>query len=209
MPLKDRIRRAMGSVSSSSGSSESNSGSRVPTATNTPGASGAATPTPSNCNSNATTPTITLTKTNNSTRLSLTKTLTWSRDKRSKEEKMADKQRKRLEYWAEKDRDEWSTPEDGHKRSGNKKRSKQHQDMLRQFEFDFNARRRSMSSWISGISPGQTRVGSVDSTEGQQLSPLPLRKRSSGAGMGASTLSRQVTREEQEPGHAIPSVAEE
>jgi hypothetical protein len=142
-------------------------------------------------------------------RLSLSKTLTWSREKKSKEEKMAEKQQKRLEYWEQKDKLEWTTPEDGWRRSG-KKRSKQHQDMLRAFEFDFSARRKSVSSWISGISPGQSRVGSVDDNA---ESAGKNRKRSSSAVIGSSSLSRQVTREESEGqdgslGRAIATVSE-
>lgn len=121
---------------------------------------------------------------------------------------MAEKQQKRLDYWEQKDRLEWTTPEDGWRRSG-KKRSKQHQDMLRAFEFDFTARRRSVSSWISGISPGRSRVGSV--VDNAEASGKP-RKRSSAAGNGGTPLSRQVTREEQEDGmgplnHAPSTVA--
>lgn len=106
---------------------------------------------------------------------------------------MAEKQKKRLDYWEQKDKLEWTTPEDGWRRSG-KKRSKQHQDMLRAFEFDFSARRKSVSSWISGISPGNSRVGSVDDTDGGKG-----RKRGSSTGMGRSSLSRQVTNEDEDP----------
>ncbi|KAE8441232.1 hypothetical protein EG329_005596 [Mollisiaceae sp. DMI_Dod_QoI] len=218
MALKDRFRRAIRSDRSSSSTSSSNNSnpnsnpvSRAATATPTPHISGSSTPTPtpnpfSHNRSASNNPSITLTKTHTTTFSSssklpapLTRSLTWTNlnllDRRTKEEKMAEKQQKRLEYWEQKDRDEWSTPEDGWRRAGAKKRCKQHQDLLRAFEWKFREGERGRNSLegrrsvVSGISPGQSRVGSVDDVgvvEGG-------RKRSSGVGM--TPLSREVSDE--------------
>lgn len=57
-----------------------------------------------------------------------------------------------------------------------------------------------MGSWISGVSPGQSRVGSVDSSEENMGKN---RKRSSGAGAGVSALSREVTNEDEDDDDSV------
>jgi hypothetical protein len=151
--------------------------------------SGAATPVPS----------ITRTGTNSSNRLSLSKTLTWGRSSRLTPE---EKERKKLEEWRRKDAEAWNMAP----KKPNKHKSKAHQDLLRTFELRFKDVRASLegrrpSSMFSGISPGQSRVNSVDNG-------YPAgRKRSSAAGLGP--LSREVSLEDDAPPHSVGTVLEE
>jgi len=73
-------------------------------------------------------------------------------------------ERKRLEEWEKNDLKEWSEPKG--------RKGRKHQDMLRAFEWSFGRKgstdssggvRRSASIW-SGVSPGTSRMGSVDSS---------------------------------------------
>jgi hypothetical protein len=137
-------------------------------------------------------PSITLTKT--STRLS--KTLTWN--SKSSKAKQEEKAKKRLEDWEKRDEEEWKAP--GTKYPGRK--SKAHQDLLRAFEWKRGSfegsragegRRWSLRSSFSGVSPGTSRVNSVEGGE------IPKR---TGSGAGAAArkrsggLSREVSRED-------------
>lgn len=84
-------------------------------------------------------------------------------------------------------------------------KSKAHQDILRSFEMKFKDVRTSFegrrgSSLWSGVSPGQSRVNSVDSGH-----PPFGRRRSAGIGM----LSREVTRDEDLPPSNVATVVEE
>lgn len=87
---------------------------------------------------------------------------------------MAEKHAKNLQYWEKANELEWSTPEDGHKRQklgGKGKRDRRCQELLRGCEINWNGgRRRSVGSWISGVSPGCSRVGSVVGGKGNGLS---------------------------------------
>lgn len=88
----------------------------------------------------------------------------------------------------------------------NGRKSKAHQDVLRAFELNFKNARRSLSdSMFSGISPGQSRVGSVDHSMSPRTSMA--RKRSSVAG----GLSREISQEDVEVvrPRGVGSVAEE
>jgi hypothetical protein len=192
MPLKDRFRRAIGkSERSYSTSSSSESSTPIPSIPQ----SGTATPISSNPNAP---PTITLTKTNTSNRLS--KTLTWGRSAKLSPE---EKERRKIEEWRKKDEEQWDMPS----RRNARHKSKAHQDILRTFELRFKDVRASFegrrsSSLFSGISPGQSRVNSVDN--GRPLNAT--RKRSSGAGMGP--LSREVSRDDM-PSQSVATVIEE
>jgi len=93
------------------------------------------------------------------------------------------------------------------------KKSKAHQDLLRAFEWKLGEGRKSIDgrksgSFMSGISPGTSRMGSVD--DGHALGRVwsAGRKRSSVAGAGP--LSREVSRDE-ESGvmHPVGTVTEE
>ncbi|KAE9378680.1 hypothetical protein N431DRAFT_433791 [Stipitochalara longipes BDJ] len=186
MPLKDRFRRAITMPSRSNSSSLSH----TPTVPATPTNEEGSTPTPS----------ITLTKT--SSRLGLSKTLTWGNRKEKREEK----ERKRLEDWEKNDAAEWN--------GRRKPKSKQHQDLLRAFEWKFNAggmegaeggRRWSGWSMASGVSPGTSRMNSVDGERPRRFGSFGMgRKRSSGAGTGP--LSREVSRDD---GGGVGTVPEE
>jgi len=190
MPMKERFRRAIGRPSDHSSSNSSYSDA-VPTP---PGpADGASTPTPS----------ISLSKTPSR----LSKTLTWGTNKKSREEREEDKARKRLEDWEKKDEQEWREPSS--RRPGRK--SKPHQDLLRAFEWKFKEGRKSLdggadggsrrwSAWsaVSGVSPGTSRMNSL---EGRRKSSA-ARKRSGGG------LSREVTRED-EGLQAVPATVQE
>jgi len=199
MPLKDRFRRAVGRSdrSSSTSSSSINTANATPTTT-TPGA---LTPVPTS--SGAPPPQLTLTKT--SSKLGLSKTLTWGSSR--KKEKSRESREKRLEDWEKHDEKEWVQPKST--RPG--KKSKAHQDLLRAFEWKLKDGRKSIDgrrsgSFMSGISPGTSRMGSVD--DGHALGRVwsAGRKRSSVAG----PLSREVSRDE-ESGvvHPVGTVAEE
>jgi hypothetical protein len=190
MPLKDRFRRAITLPTRSNSSSLSH----TPTVPSTPTNEDASTPTPS----------ITLTKT--SSKLGLSKSLTWGNRSSRKEEK----ERKKLEDWEKSDQAEWN---------GRKKpKSKQHQDLLRAFEWKFRegqgrpsmeggGRRWSGWSMASGVSPGTSRMNSVDGERPRRFGSFGMgRKRSSGAGTGG--LSREVSREDDAPG-VVGTVAEE
>jgi len=174
MPLKDRFRRAIGGSNARS-SSNSSVSDAVPTPTDQ-----ASTPTPS----------ITLTKT--SSRLS--KTLTWGTNKKSREEREEGKARKRLEDWEKNDQQEWKEPSS--RRPGRK--SKAHQDLLRAFEWKFKEGRKSLdaegggrrwSVWsgVSGVSPGTSRMNSLEGVRKGSAT----RKKSGGG------LSREATREDE------------
>jgi hypothetical protein len=80
--------------------------------------------------------------------------------------------------------------------------------MLRAFEWRLRERGSlDGRSMFSGISPGQSRVGSVDDGRSPRGSLAGVRKRSGAMGM----LSREVSREEVEvvPPHGVGVVAEE
>jgi len=148
-------------------------------------------------------PQLTLTKT--SSKLGLSKTLTWGSSR--KKEKSRESREKRLEDWEKQDEKEWVQPKST--RPG--KKSKAHQDLLRAFEWKLKDGRKSIDgrrsgSFMSGISPGTSRMGSVD--DGNALGRVwsAGRKRSSVAG----PLSREVSRDE-ESGvmHPVGTVAEE
>jgi hypothetical protein len=137
MALKDRFRRALTRSSTTTRSNSSASSNFTP-----PSTSPTETASP-----------ITLTKT--STRLS--KKLTWRSDKSGAAEK---KRQKREEDWEDWDR---KTPIPDRKKGP-------HQDILRAFEFKWRSSmdggRRSGSIWSgSGVSPGCSRMGSVDDGE--------------------------------------------
>jgi hypothetical protein len=182
MPLKDRFRKAITLPPRSNASSLSH----TPTA---PG-----TPTPGTPTQEGT-PAITLTKTHS--KLGLSKTLTWGHRSQRKEEK----ERKKLEDWEKNDEAEWDKP-----RAGRKEKSKQHQDLLRAFEFKLGGegrpsleggRGRRWSGWSmgSGVSPGTSRMNSVDGERPRRFGSFGMgRKRSSGATAGP--LSREVSRDE-------------
>jgi len=134
----------------------------------------------------------------------LSKTLTWGSRRKEKER---DNREKRLEEWEQHDEKEWVQPKA--QRSG--KKSKAHQDLLRAFEWKLKDGRKSIDgrrsgSMMSGISPGTSRMGSVD--DGHALGRVwsSGRKRSSVAG----PLSREVSRDE-ESGvvHPVGTVTEE
>jgi hypothetical protein len=196
MPLKDRFRRAIkrsDRESSSTSSSESNT--PIPSLPQ----SGSATPVPADPNYP---PTITLTKTNTSSRLS--KTLTWGRSSRLTPE---EKERKRIEEWQKKDAEAWDMPPS---RRHTKHKSKAHQDILRSFELRFRDVRASFegrrpSSTFSGISPGQSRVNSVDNG----CPSFAGRNRGSGATIGMGPLSREVSRDDILPMQGVSMVVEE
>jgi hypothetical protein len=180
MPLKDRFRRAITLPTRSNSSSLSH----TPTVPSTPTNEEPSTPTPS----------ITLTKTHS--KLGLSKTLTWGNRSHRKEEK----EKKRLEDWEKNDEAEWDKP-----RAGRKEKSKQHQDLLRAFEWKFREGRPSMegvsegrkwSGWSigSGVSPGTSRMNSVEVERPRRFGSFGMgRKRSSGASAGP--LSREVSRD--------------
>jgi len=192
MPLKDRFRRALTLPRSNSSSSISDPAPTPPISTT----NGSTTPTPS----------ITLTKT--SSRLS--KTLTWNTAGRK--EKKEEKARKKLEDWERRDEEEWRSP--GVKYPGRK--SKAHQDMLRAFEWKFRegrpslenseGARRRWSGWssISGVSPGNSRMNSVDGDGGR-----PRRSTGGGRKWSSGGLSREVSRTEDGAVPAVQSVPEE
>jgi hypothetical protein len=132
--------------------------------------------------------------------------LTWGHRSSRKEEK----ERKKLEDWEKSDEAEWN---------GRKKpKSKQHQDLLRAFEWKFregqgrssmegSGRRWSGWSMASGVSPGTSRMNSVDGERPRRFGSFGIgRKRSSGAGTGG--LSREVSRDDDAPG-VVGTVAEE
>jgi len=204
MALKDRFRRAIGRNDRSSSNSSSSTANPVPTPPIT--AEGSSTPTPSNP------PAITLTKT--SSRLS--KSLTWTsrKNKPSKEEK----DKKRLEEWEKKDEEEWKEP----KTKYPERKSKAHQDMLRAFEWKLPGRnsleggrpgevRKRWSGWsgMSGVSPGTSRMNSVEGDglgvrRGGSVGSVGGMKRGSGGG-----LSREVTRTESGGQGMVGTVEEE
>jgi len=197
MALKDRFRRAVGRSdrSSSTSSSSTHTANATPTAT-TPGA---LTPVPTS--SGVPPPQLTLTKT--SSKLGLSKTLTWGGRKK---EKSRESREKRLEEWEKSDEKEWVQP----KSTPPGKKSKPHQDLLRAFEWKLKDGRKSVDgrrsgSMMSGISPGTSRMGSVD--DGHALGRVwsAGRKRSSVAG----PLSREVSRDEERVVHPVGTVAEE
>jgi len=118
--------------------------------------------------------------------------LTWGSRRKEKE---SDNREKKLEEWEKSDEREWVQPNST--RPG--KKSKAHQDLLRAFEWKLKDGRKSIDgrrsgSVMSGISPGTSRMGSVD--DGQALGRVRSsggRKRSSVAG----PLSREVSRDEE------------
>jgi hypothetical protein len=194
MPLKDRFRRAVGR------SNRSSSNSSV--STSNPTAQSSAAPSLTNLTQTATAtvpanaPAITLTKT--SSRLS--KTLTWG-SKTDKAAKGEAKRRKRIEKWEKEDGEAWVEPKT--KYPGRK--SKQHQDLLRSFEWKFGRKSIDGRSMMSGVSPGASRVNSVDGGNGLMRIISGGRKRSS---VGAGSLSREVSRDQ--PGSmAVGTVVEE
>ena len=195
MALKDRFRRAVGRSDRSSSTSSSMNANATPTATSP----GALTPVPT---SSVPLPQLTLTKT--SSKLGLSKTLTWGSRRKEKDR---DSREKKLEEWEKSDEREWVQPKST--RPG--KKSKAHQDLLRAFEWKLKDGRKSVDgrrsgSMMSGISPGTSRIGSVDDGLGLGRVWSAGRKRSSVAG----PLSREVSRDE-ESGvvHPVGSVAEE
>jgi len=107
-----------------------------------------------------------------------------------------------LEDWEKSDEAEWN--------GRRKPKSKQHQDLLRTFEWKFREGRPSMegamaggrrwSGWSvgSGVSPGTSRMNSVDGERPRRFGSFGMgRKRSSGAGAGS--LSREVSRDDGAP----------
>jgi hypothetical protein len=135
----------------------------------------------------------------------LSKTLTWGSSR--KKEKSRESREKKLEDWEKHDEKEWVQPKST--RPG--KKSKVHQDLLRAFEWKLKDGRKSIDgrrsgSFMSGISPGTSRMGSVDDEHALGRVWSAGRKRSSVAG----PLSREVSRdEESEVVHPVGTVAEE
>ncbi|CZT51815.1 uncharacterized protein RSE6_13016 [Rhynchosporium secalis] len=139
------------STSSSAASTPSNSGSTTPTT---------ATPDPSSTILSSSPPPLTKAP----SRLSLTKTLTWG--KRSQEEKY----RRRIASWEKEDQNEWAAPSARNYHKG-RKLCKKDQDILRAFEW--KVCRSSMEggrsrSVFSGVSPGCSRMPSVDLERGEE-----------------------------------------
>ncbi|KAL5326395.1 hypothetical protein ACEPPN_004079 [Leptodophora sp. 'Broadleaf-Isolate-01'] len=181
MGIFNRTKRS--STSSSANSTAPNSGVTTPTAVDNLSTS----PTSS------TSPPFPLTKT--PSRLGLTKTLTWG--KRSKE----DKQRRRIESWEKEDQNEWDAPT-ARNRHGRKLCSKKEQEVLRAFEW--KVCRDSMDggrsrSCFSGVSPGCSRMGSVDDghvglnsrTQGSALVRETSRSDTSGEGSRVRSASEE------------------
>jgi len=113
-----------------------------------------------------------------------------------------------LEDWEKSDKAEWN--------GKRKPKSKQHQDLLRAFEWNMGGGEgqgiqggsggRKWSGWsgVSGVSPGTSRMNSLDGERPRRFGSFGIgRKRSSGAGTGP--LSREVSRDDAR----IGSVAEE
>jgi len=113
-----------------------------------------------------------------------------------------------LEDWEKSDESQWKV--------GKKPKSKQHQDLLRAFELKFHDSRPSMeganrrwSGWSmgSGISPGTSRLNSVDGDRPRRFGSFGIsRRRSSASTVGQ--LSKEVTRDDGVVG-AVATVAEE
>ncbi|KAK0100481.1 hypothetical protein ONS95_008430 [Cadophora gregata] len=147
------------STSSSAASTAPNSGITTPTAIDnlTHSPTHHSTTTSSHI---STSPTFPLSKT--PSRLTLTKTLTWG--KRSKE----DKYRRRIESWEREDQNEWDAPTARPHGRRRKLGSKKEQEVLRAFEWKVCGEGRDSidggksRSCFSGVSPGCSRMGSVD-----------------------------------------------
>lgn len=135
--------------------------------------------------------------------------MTWNTGRKEKKEEKA---RKKLEDWERRDEEEWRTP--GVKYPGRK--SKAHQDVLRAFEWKMRDGRPSVDSqgggakrrwsgWssVSGISPGTSRMNSVDGEGGRPRRSMGAGRKWSGGG-----LSREVSRTE-DSGLPVQTVAEE
>jgi len=93
-----------------------------------------------------------------------------------------------LEDWERSDEQEWATP--GTRRPGRK--NKAHQDLLRGFEWKFNEGRKSLegqgrrwSAWSvgSGVSPGTSRMNSVEDGVAPRRTGSASRKRSGNEGV--------------------------
>ncbi|KAG9239737.1 hypothetical protein BJ875DRAFT_436248 [Amylocarpus encephaloides] len=201
MAIKDRFRRAMGrSQDSSIKSSRDGSTSNLASARTSPPQTSTPTPAPDS-------PTLTLTKTLTAGSI-LAKTLTFR--SKTPAEKEAIKARKKLEEWQRKDEQEWKTPTNIRYK---KHRSKQHQDVLRNFEWSFGRTPRegdsSNGSIWSGISPGQSRAGSI--ADGANLDRVTSagseRTRGSFGGRNKSStteLSRIASRADAPPAGTMP-----
>jgi len=131
--------------------------------------------------------------------------LTWGARRERKEERERERERKRIDDWERNDEQEWRSPSG--KAGGGKHKSKEHQDLLRAFEWKIGGReRRSMdgrSVW-SAVSPGTSRMGSVSGhkDDGATLGRVV----SGGRRRSGGPLSREVSRQD---GMGVGTVAEE
>ncbi|PVH82340.1 hypothetical protein DL98DRAFT_586679 [Cadophora sp. DSE1049] len=187
MGLFTRTKRS--STSSSAASTAPNSGITTPTAIDNLSHS----PTHTTTGTSPTFPAITKTP----SRLTLTKTLTWG--KKSKE----DKHRRRIESWEREDQNEWDAPT-ARPHGRRKLCSKKEQEVLRAFEWKVCAGRESIDggrsrSCFSGVSPGCSRMGSVDDghvglssrREGSHLVRESSRSDTSGEGSVVRSVSEE------------------
>ncbi|KAG4416104.1 hypothetical protein IFR04_010747 [Cadophora malorum] len=192
MGLFTRTKRS--STSSSAASTAPNSGITTPTAIDN--LSHSPTHTSHNHSTSPTFPPIQKTP----SRLALTKTLTWG--KKSKE----DKHRRRIESWEREDQNEWDAPT-ARPHGRRKLCSKKEQEVLRAFEWKVcvaGEGRESIDggrsrSCFSGVSPGCSRMGSVDDghvglssrREGSHLVRESSRSETSGEGSVVRAASEE------------------